>query len=555
MLRHLRSLNHPLPALLLAAWLGSSCGAIQFVPSPYSPQQVQLVYSKQEKVTLIRWRIGASPDDSPRFELLDADNNYQPIVFGKSVFPGGVTPCADGKGSCAQYVVRGQYRVAADAHPVRAIHGTYGLFPGAVAIPSEIPTTLSITAYFGPQNHQVYVKMDDRVASDGPFRFPRAYQRAMWPSSGLCLTDVVPMGVDLVAMNALNFDPPLPLSDLGAYCVGVKPVPGDSPPEATVAQSRALTVPVFVNGVHEYKPPVETAPLMYRIVFDLLLPIDLPDYQPCPAAKQTVEETIDRYMQQIAAPQLKQPTVYLDGGNCHQKVDRQLDVVEMGSRFQTEILKRTEREHRPIVFYFNNIDLPLPDNLLLSFQSLTDTVNNTAGHNVQLWSWFWGTPLAASGNPNVSFGWYPETSWMSPDDKMAMEIRLKTMVRDELPLMTELHDPWKPVALLSTADVTRYDGTARIKICDSSPTVLPATMSGMSYAGYASWPILATDPPGYTVYLDPEIAVPKPTFINHTVTVRYQVCTRYCSDHPYVDEAKEGQQSWAIDLTCAAEGT
>jgi hypothetical protein len=33
--------------------------------------------------------------------------------------------------------------------------------------------------------------------------------------------------------------------------------------------------------------------------------------------------------------------------------------------------------------------------------------------------------------------------------------------------------------------------------------------------------------------------------------VDYQICTRYCDNHPYVSTAKMGEDSWTASSTCA----
>src|SRR5438045_5320494 len=43
-------------ALILLASAGG-CGEVHFVPSPYTPQDVGLIYSSQEPITVVRWRV------------------------------------------------------------------------------------------------------------------------------------------------------------------------------------------------------------------------------------------------------------------------------------------------------------------------------------------------------------------------------------------------------------------------------------------------------------------------------------------------------------------
>ena len=58
----------------LLVW-AAGCGDVHFVPSPYTPQSVELTYSAQEDVTAVRWRVSAAPLTQTRFELLAADGS------------------------------------------------------------------------------------------------------------------------------------------------------------------------------------------------------------------------------------------------------------------------------------------------------------------------------------------------------------------------------------------------------------------------------------------------------------------------------------------------
>ena len=95
-----------------------SCGPVQFVPSPYTPQNVDLIYSVQEDISIVRWRISATaPGPDLKFQFL-GDNGYQDIDYSHSVYPGGASLCGDGEGSCFQHVVRGHHQLARP-RPVR----------------------------------------------------------------------------------------------------------------------------------------------------------------------------------------------------------------------------------------------------------------------------------------------------------------------------------------------------------------------------------------------------------------------------------------------------
>ena len=195
-------------ALLL---LTAGCGELHFVPSPFTPQEVELVYSEQEHLTVMRWRVdAAAPVPQTRFEMLTPDG-YRPIDFSTSLFPGGVIPCGDGVGACAQYVVRGKYEVEKNARPVQAVHDVYGTLPGGLATTKTVEPTLELVSFFHSGNDVVYVNITDAVALAGPYSFPRTYERTMWPTTGLCVATTAPDDVSFSPLDATGgFPPPDP---------------------------------------------------------------------------------------------------------------------------------------------------------------------------------------------------------------------------------------------------------------------------------------------------------------------------------------------------------
>jgi len=193
-------------ALLLPA---AGCGELNFVPSPYTPQDVELLYSAQEHITVVRWRVDATaPVAQTRFELLGADGSYSPIDFSQSVFAGGIVPCTDGAGSCAQYVVRGNYSVGPGARPVQAVHDVYGVLPGGVPAMESVPETISFKSFFHSGNDIVYLNITDVVAEQRPYRFPRPFEHAMWATGGLCVSDVAPSDVSFSPLDQTGGFPP-----------------------------------------------------------------------------------------------------------------------------------------------------------------------------------------------------------------------------------------------------------------------------------------------------------------------------------------------------------
>ncbi len=548
--------------LLAVSVLSVGCGDVLFVPSPYTPQKVDLIYSPQEDISIVRWRISspAGLGDDLHFQLL-GDDGYSDIDFSQSLFPGGASTCADADGgSCFQYVVRGQY--ALRDFPVRFAPFTPPTAPFQGSWPTREPRTRpsASTRFFSLTNDQVYVSLTDTVAFEPPYVYPRSYDRTMWPTQGLCVAEVLPTGVSFSPLDAktYGFPPDLPLSDSGIYCVGIRPVPSDAG-AAIVAQGRVATVPQVTNMQQTFVPPVEQSPVIYQIVLDL----EIPTADRCASALQTIESLVDKYMHKTTVPVRKLPTINLainpdaTGGsaNCAQVDGRTLPATDMADAV-LQVVSSFPQTHQQFHFlYFNNQNFPLPQTLTDSLQALFDDLTAPAPYDLETLSWLFNPPpfLAAAMGPS----WSMSTAWQQADDP-TFEAALAMYVAQHLPYTSQTYDQSVPVPLLSAADAAAYDG-GFFKICTSSPRVqaadtspaelLPGSGYGSGYGPWA-WPIMASDPPGYFVNLPQVTSAPGPSFTAASASVRFQLCTAYC-DHPFESTNGTGATSWMASPLCA----
>lgn len=539
--------------LPIVAVLAVGCGDVLFVPSPYTPQNVDLVYSPQEDISIVRWRISSTAQlgDDLQFQIL-GESGYQTIDFSQSLFPGGGSSCADGVGSCFQYVVRGQYPGRRYPRPIRAIHSTYGTLPGELANRRTEAETLSVSPFFQDNNGLVSVDLTDTVAYESPYVYPRSYDRTMWSTIGLCVSDSPPASVSFSPLDpqTFGFPPDLPLSASGIYCVGIRPVPGDGG-AAAVAQGRVATLPQVTNMHQTFIPPVEQSPVIYQIVLDLEIPVaDL-----CGPALQTIESLVDEYMNKTTVPVVKLPTMNIaidpqaTGGsaNCAQVNGRTLPVTDMAEAVLKQVSTFPQTHQQFHFFYFNNLSSPLPSTLTDSLYSLFNGLAAPAPYDLQMYSWLFNPnpTLAMATGPN----WWKSTAWLAVEDP-TFEETLAMYVAQNLPYTSQTHEQNVPVPLLSAADAATYDG-GFFKICNSSPYAQPAyTSPAMALYGGQSWAIKASDPPGYLVSLPSQIDVAGPSFTPERSSVNFQLCSAYC-DHPYVSTAGTGVTSWATSPLCA----
>ena len=535
--------------MALATVLAAGCGEVHFVPAPFTPTNVELIYSAQEHITVMRWRVAASSLSQTRFEMLGPDG-YEPIDFSKSVFTGGVKACGDGRGSCAQYVVRGLYAVDADQRPVQAVHDTFGVLPGGFPTSKTVPETLSFDSFFSPKNDMVNLNIKDAVAAFGPYSFPRPYERTMWPTSGLCVGDTAPTGVNFSPLDATwRFPPATPLTPDGTYCVATRPVPTDDGGSAMV-QLRIATGPTVVTSRQVFDPTVERSPIIYLIILDLEIPV--PDR--CADVIQKIESLTQRYLTGGGVPVRKLPTINLaanEGSQCAQITGRTVATADLSQTIK-QVVQSFPGVHQQVhILYFNNIDAPLPSSVASSLQALFDALKAPPpGYDLQPFSLLLAPPVTGAAAVQL-MNWWAYWQWETADEMF--EMNLEKYRNESLPYTTQFHDASEPVKLLSADDATTYDGK-RIKICRSSTGVQAVgTVPFLHVINQPTWVISSADPPAYLVTLQNQIVVTASSFIEQSAIVDYQICTQYCDDHPYVNESGGGETSWSTSFQCTSK--
>src|SRR5262249_23110330 len=108
-------------ATALVILCAGACGQVEFIPSPYTPQNLSMRYSPDEDLSVLRWQITATGADveGTTFDLQQGDGTWKPIQFGTAPYTSGLYPCNGA--TCAQLVIRGRYPFAVGAgSPVRA---------------------------------------------------------------------------------------------------------------------------------------------------------------------------------------------------------------------------------------------------------------------------------------------------------------------------------------------------------------------------------------------------------------------------------------------------
>jgi hypothetical protein len=546
----------------LIAWavpLVSGCAPVDFVPSPYTPQKVELIYSAQEDITIVRWRISSADQTSGdlSFQLL-SDTGYQGVDFSQSAYPGGAAPCADGIGSCFQYVFRGPAPTWwGGARPVQAVHDTFGVLPGSLPKRTSVTNTVLLTSFFNIGNDVVYVDITDTVASQGAYVFPRSYDRTMWPTKGLCLSDSPPDGVTFSPLEATGgFPPPSPLTDDGYYCVGVRPLPTDAG-DAVLAQTRVETLPQVTARRLDYAPPIQKSPILYQIVLDLSIQVASRCDSSIAQIESAVRDALKKAGEAAGVPVVEIPEINLaldpsktdDTSKCSQMTTRTLPADDIAAEVKQKVVSFPEKYQQFHFFYFNNLDAPLPDTLVTSLQRLSDDLGYPPpGYQLDTISFGFAGGLANANGPT----WTNPEPWFKSADDSRLVMTLSSYAEGSLPYESQIYDSGStPVPFFTTDDANKFNG-GRLKLCDFTTAVAPVDMAQSTSLGPGpTWPIDAADPPGFKLFVSPPVDTPAASFVPVAVSIDMQVCTRYCTDHPYVSLAGTGQDSWTRSPLCA----
>jgi hypothetical protein len=550
---------------------GAGCGNVQFIDAPYAPRKIDVLYSAQEDVTVVRWRMAADkPDPDVRFEILDASNAWQPVDFAASVFAGGVTTCGDGKGTCAQLVLDGPYQPPPSAPTMlRSFSPGFGVAPGNAAQTASYDKMLTLQASFELGNAKLAIKLADAIGGDPVFTFPRPLQSAIWERRGVCVPGFPPPSTQFapLANTALSQEwaAPATLSDDGRYCASVRAVKTDGQPG--VDEPQALdTLPETTSGNHSYSPPTETTPFSYQIVLDLSIPVADRCQQSIAQIESTVASAFGslspvRALPTIDLSTMPDPVTGQPGTPCLQSATRALDAVGVAQAIKVAAASWPEQHQRAFLLYFNNLRAPLPATMTASFDLFYSAMSSPppAGDLLaQIWAF--GPPeMVASYNM-----WGQTQPWLSASDPN-FEKDILDMDGTLIPLVSEVEDPTKPILILGDADLQRLAG-GQIRLCQY--TVSPATPGyGTVYPiehdsqgdvvlispSPLQWPVTVDDPPAYLVALPQVWAVPQSMFKPDSVQIHWEVCARYC-DHPFTTPAGQYVAAGWLNNTVCQDG-
>jgi hypothetical protein len=508
-----------------AALAIAGCGRVHFVPAPFTPDSVELVYDPSEDLSRLRFHVADT--DGVSLELRAGDGTWAPIDFAGAVYPSGSWSCTGG--TCYQLVQRGRIPLPDSGGVVRGVQPDYGTFvAGTTKLGAAPAVPVGFSAALEPAADQLDLTISDWLSAPG---LGRRFALTVWPEdSAPCdpqparADDAVTVGPDAERVAFTQ-----PLTPAGRYCARVRPQPADGGARPALVLP-VLTLPDVFREEHDYSPPIETAPVVWRLISDY----EIVDPDRCATVGKTVH---DAWAAALGGHELT--ALDLSPG-CAQSDNRAFDGAALADDAKTYLAANyPNRYQEPLLVYADNLAAQLPGGLVAS---LDDYLFSFQDPNEPTY-----TVGMVSGGALTSFQWTLALQFVAIEDPQ-FQTTISDFVRQILPFKTQIHDDGQILPLMPQQTVQDAAGDPW-KVCQASPAITRFLGDVPVDFSIVAPPIDPQNPPGFSVVLPPQILVPAPTFAPTTVVIRYEICRRWC-DHPYQDQGGGSNDSWLSSPVC-----
>jgi hypothetical protein len=529
----------------LCAW---GCADVRFEKSPYAIRGLEVVYSEQEDLTFLSWRLRDEADPGKvRFELNQSDQ-WLPLDLDEAPFPAEPYEC-DGDYLCFQYQLSGRYRLEdVDERPLRSIHDTEGLYAGGVPRFQRVERTFGIDPIALDRNATIDPKRFDWFAQNA-IPLERDYTHQLVGSSrgygeaGGC-AEPSPgawraLGSRVDPRDGWVEEP---------VCLSARPDRQDRP-GVVVTVAFPPGAELF-SEQQDYVPPEERPPLLYLHLVDLLIRGEAR----CASARDgLVNEFDDRIGRRSpdairlgvftpTDPETGQPT-----NGCQQASDQDYPVRQIAELVKAEAARLEPTNVKLVVVYMNNVELPPSEQVLAQLVALGDELASV--DNVDLHS------LAVGSNAIIGlFPWSDSIGWRPITDETFFG-DIENWSEYHLPFRTTLHDPSTPVRVRAPVGARQ---PAYFKMCAVTPQALTGVEFGpwsdpvdqaLVPPGALTFPWTPEGEPSYTTALPTQVLVSFEEYTRQSSSVVVEVCERFCR-FPFRAESGTDYGSWLGQREC-----
>lgn len=562
-------MSRPLPiAVAVSCAILASCANIRFEYGPYAIRDLEVVYSSQEDVTFLSWRLRHDAKlDLVEFELL-VDGDYVEVDLAASPFA--AEPWACGEDWCFQYQLLGEYVPEADQSPLRSVHRDEGIFMGPAPRVRRIQRSFDTDPIALGHNDAIDPRRFDWFErNEVPLR--RAWQWQFSHREGACL-DPVP-DAWLPAADPIAVD--RAWTGVGGefgLCFHLRPVRADG--DAVWATDMLVPSAETAFETQRYVPARVNAP----VVWGMLLDLEIPDPTRCTQVKGVL---IDLFEAQIGARGDGQklgiytPTDAETGEaltGCDQATTRDYPLEQMLRDAQTARQALEPDSTRVLWVFVNNIELPPSERiqrqlelfgLALLYGEAADggVIPGVFGEDlpavpeededlVALGTAAFTWALGSNVFMNL-FPWDRATPWRPVEDE-TLHADIRAGARATLPFATMRHEPSTEIEITSPRQVRLRPEYFRI--CDATPFAVTALGIEPGQAiyppnGAVPWPEFDDYNPYYLVDIPPQILVPRTEYARRNEQVVVEVCTAFCGG-PFRNRGGQDHDSWMLGSRC-----
>ena len=538
-------------ALTIASLLVASCANVRFEKSPYAVRGVDVVYSEQEGMTFLSWRLRAGADpDLVEFELYQ-DGDYRPIDLERTAFAAEPFECEEFY-LCFQYQLPGRYVwPEAIERPLRSIHVDEGLYAGSEPRLYEAEITFGIDPIALGRNSSIDPRRLDWFELNG-VPLERDYQWQLTASSRQAyLTPETQQGGECEAASPSAWramgervEPGDPGWIERPVCMAARPV--HRADQGIVRNVPFPPAPMLAAEQQDYVPAEERPPILYLYLIDTLIR----SQTRCDRTLNAIVGRVDANFGARAPDALRlgrftplDPQIGRPLSGCEQRADQDYPVQQMLDAIKRAAAELEPQRVRLVLVYLNNVDLPPSDRVFNQLQLFIFALQEI--ENVVPYTFVLGSQTI------IELGEWSQTLGWSPIDDEIFLASIKAWGDITLPFRTMLHDAETAVQI--NRPVPASERPELFKLCSVTPGPLLAV--GLPASERLALPTSVVYPwpeasnPDYLVLLPDQVLIPNLQYQRLQVSVVVEVCERFC-DHPFRTSRGVDLEGWASEPRC-----
>ena len=457
-------------ALLGSVVVGSvGCANVLFERSPHAIRGFDVVYSEQEEMTFLTWRLLGSVDpDQVVFEIWDG-RGYQSIDLERAPYPADPYLCGDDdRYLCFQFQFDGEHTWGDEERPLRSVHIEDGIYAGSKPRLQRVPLTFEIDPVAIDNNASIAFQRYDWFAlNEVPLK--RDYS---WQLLSTTRTDYL-------GGRAEDCGTPDPSAWQGARVTRDETLATpdaewvEAPTCVTLRAKRerggegiAQVVAMPPSAVlyaerQDYIAPEVRPPVIYAYLFDLLIKSD----SRCERATRGIVSRIDQsFGERVDAPTplgIFTPLDTMTGRpltGCDQSASQDYPFRQIIASLKEAAQEVAPLDVRFVFIYVNNVEIPPSNRILLQlidFSEQLDAIENVSPYG-----------LAIGSNVVLSLlEWNHRIGWKPIDDDIFIE-EMEQWGEYALPFRTSDHDDSTQVRIPLPIGAP---SAQRFKICSLTP--------------------------------------------------------------------------------------